>query len=132
MLSIHSFSLPSELVNQLIYLIFTALLAALTSAIGLGLHKFNAYVNARIGPANLDYLKGLSATIVRALEQSPAYRDFDGTQKKEAAILQLVELAAKYGIPVSQETISSLIEEEVQRMNAEVSDLGPFTPLPAS
>ena len=123
------FNLPPELVNQLIFVVFTAALTALTTLVSLGLHKLNAWADAQMGVKNFDFLKQVAATVVRAIEQSPAFQDFDPAKKKEAAILQLVELAEKYGIPVEPETIDKLIEEAVQRMNSDLGDLS-IEPLP--
>jgi len=115
--------------NQLILALMTLVLTALTGFAAVGAHKLDAYFKSKLGSTNYDFLKSLAATVVRALEQSPAYKDFDGAKKKEAAIIQIVALANQYGIPVTTETIDRLVEEEVQRMNDSLGDLA-AKPLP--
>ncbi len=121
--------LPPEMVNQLVLTVATLLLTALTGLASLAIHKVDIYFKSKMGAENYDFMKSLAATVVRALEQSPAYKDFDGAKKKEAAIMQLVQLANRYGIPLAADTIERIVEEEVQRMNSELKDI-PFEPLP--
>lgn len=79
-----------------------------------------SYMDTKIGTEKLAALKGIAATAVRALAQSPVYELLDGAKKKEQAILMIQRLAASYGLQVTYEEIDSLIEEAVQRMKSEL------------
>ncbi len=121
--------LPPEVTSQLLTIIM-GIIGALAVAIARPLiAKCSAYLEVKLGAENYVYAKDLTATIVKALEQSPAYKNFDGEAKKNAAIAQLVEAFGKYNIELDPNTIDKLIEEAVQGMNAE---LKPFEgqPLP--
>ena len=121
--------LPPEVTTQLL-MILVGIIGAAAVAIA---HPFiahaNAYLEAKLGAENYSYAKDFVATIVKALEQSPAYQHFDGAAKKEAAIQQIVEYCQKVGVELDPVTIDRLIEEAVQGMN---SELAPFEgkPLP--
>ncbi len=123
------FPVPPEVTTQLVQ-ILAGIIGALAVAIAAPvIKKVNSYLEVKLGAENYDYAKRLTATVVKALEQSPAYQNFDGAAKKEAAIHQLVEYFARYNILLDPETIDKLIEEAVQGMN---SELTPFeaAPLP--
>ncbi len=123
------FPIPAEVTTQLLQIV-AGILGALAVALAAPfIKKANTYLEVKLGAENYDYAKRLTATVVKALEQSPAYQNFDGSAKKEAAIHQLVEYFAKYNILLDPETIDKLIEEAVQGMN---SELAPFEaePLP--
>lgn len=125
------FHLPPEVTSQLLTIVM-GIIGTLAIAIARPfIVKANAYIEAKLGVENYTYAKDLTATIVKALEQSPAYKNWDGEAKKNAAIAQLVEAFGKYGIELDPKTIDQLIEEAVQGMNAE---LKPFEgqPLPMS
>lgn len=118
--------------NPTSYILSTLLQALLplllTALVGIGsyyLHQFNAYMSTKAGADHWNFLKSLAATVVAALEQSPAYRDWDGSKKKEAAMMQLIQLAAKYGITIGSEQLSNLIEEAVQLMKVDLGDIAP-------
>ncbi len=113
--------LPPEITSQLLTILM-GIIGALAIAIARPfITRANAYLEAKLGAENYKYAKDFTTTVVKALEQSPAYKNFDGSAKKEAAIAQIVEYCQKYGVELDPTTIDRLIEEAVQGMNAEVS-----------
>ncbi len=121
--------IPVELTTQLLQVV-AGILGMLAVALARPvIASVNSYLSVKLGSENYSYAKNLACTVVRALEQSPAYKNFDGTAKKEAAIQQLVALFAEQNIGIDPSTIDKLIEEAVQGMN---SELAPFhgEPLP--
>jgi len=120
-------------VNTQVSLALSTLLQAvlpllLATIVGIGsfyLHKLNTYLSGKAGADNWNFLKSLTGTVVSALEQSPAYQSWDGTKKKEAAMMQIIQLAAKYGIVITSDEISNLVEEAVQLMKVDLGDLAP-------
>jgi hypothetical protein len=115
--------IPPEVVNQLLLTLASILGAAAVALTAPFIRKASSYLEVKLGAENYRYAKDLAATIVRALEQSPAWKSFDSVAKKEAAIQQLVHYFAQYGIELSPDTIDQLIEEAVQEMNAELDPL---------
>ena len=86
-----------------------------------------AYLESRIGVQAYDQLKTYASTIVRSLEQTPAYQTFAGDQKKEIAINYLSNYAVKLGLEnLPNGYISDIVEEAVQIMNTELSKIDVF------
>ena len=121
--------LSSELIQRLIEVIVLVII----SIIGFGLKKLLAYaetyLDTKIGKGRADLLKDFAGTIVRALEQSPAYKDWDGAQKKERALVAIADYADDHDIPVDGLFLDHVIEEAVKMMKDQQSpllDIGDF------
>lgn len=80
-------------------------------------------VKAEMGEANFMLARETVKMIVRAIEQSPAYTEWDGAQKKQKAIMSVANWFDSKGLPVTSELIDGLIESAVQEMNAEIMPL---------
>ena len=59
----------------------------------------------------------LAETIVRSLEQDPAWNEFSGAEKKQRALMELSAWFESQQIDVDIETLSMLVEAAVQKMN---------------
>lgn len=75
----------------------------------------------KIGSTQFALWRDTAELIVRSIEQSPAYVEFTGPEKKQRAMMSLSAWFEGRGIPVTVELIDSLIEAAVQQMNAEIS-----------
>ena len=82
-----------------------------------------AWLDEKIGKSKVDSFKSYARTTVRALEQSPAYRDWDGANKKEMGLVLLSNYAQAHGIPVDQQFCDHVLEEAVQIMKQQQSPL---------
>jgi hypothetical protein len=111
--------LVTNLFDALIVALAGVLVFALKQGIGLGME----YLKMKLGLDQLNLLKQQAAAIVRWLEQSPIFKDFDGPAKKERAIIEFVQWANAHGLPVTHDEIEKLIEEAVQMMNAEIGPI---------
>jgi hypothetical protein len=79
-----------------------------------------SYVESKIGGNQLASLKGYAQTVVRSLEQSPIYTNFDGSKKKELAILDVTQYCKNHNLPFGYTAVDKVIEEAVQIMNVEL------------
>ena len=90
------------------------------------------YLRAKLGESGFQQLRGYADVVVKMLEQSPAFQNFDGAKKKELAILSIIQYAEKNNLPIDRELIEKVIEAAVQEMNAskiEWNFIGGETPL---
>ena len=62
-------------------------------------------VKAEMGEANFMLARETVKMIVRAIEQSPAYTEWDGAQKKQKAIMSVANWFDSKGLPVTSELI---------------------------
>lgn len=107
------------------------LVAALISAFGsvmIALAAFGAtlakqYVASKTNEASFAFLKSQAATAVKWLEQSPAFTGEEGAKKKEAAVMLILQVADKAGIPMTHELADKLIEEAVFDMKERADKL---------
>ena len=113
----------AELVRNLI----EAVALVMISLLGFGARRLvvigEQYLNAKIGVSKTEMLKGYALTVVRALEQSPAYREWDGAKKKEMGLVALQNYAQQHGIPADAIFFSHVIEEAVKLMKEQQSPL---------
>jgi curli biogenesis system outer membrane secretion channel CsgG len=97
------------------------MVAALVSAFGsvlIALAAYGAtlarqYVASKTSETSFAFLKAQAATAVKWLEQSPAFTGAEGAQKKETAVVLIMQIAEKAGIPMTTELADQLIEEAV-------------------
>ena len=91
------------------------------------------YLRQKLGLERLLEMKEIAQTVVRTLQQMPVFEALDPAQKKEMALVALVQYAEGHNIPVDRPLIDKLIEEAVQIMKAELPKiegelLDTFTP----
>lgn len=77
------------------------------------------YVEAKVGTEEMLKLKSWATTVVRALAQSPVFEKLTGAEKKELAIIQMMQFAERMKIDLSYEQADRFIEEAVQVMKSE-------------
>ncbi len=118
-----------ELIQKLIEIVALVII----SILGYGMKKLvtmgEAYLDAKLGTSKVDLLKGFALTVVRALEQSPVYQNWDGAQKKENALVALASFAQKNDIPVDDAFLDHVLEEAVNVMKSQQTpllDVGDF------
>lgn len=111
---------------------------AATAVVGLAVQLIIAiatlvipWIRQKMGETQFRLARDTATMIVRAIEQSPAYTEWDGAKKKQRAIMSMANWFESKGIPVTAELIDGLIESAVQEMNAEISPLFETTPLQA-
>ena len=80
-------------------------------------------IKVKMGESEFALARETANMIVRAIEQSPAYREWDGTGKKHKAVMQLANWFESRQIPVTAELLDGLIESAVQQMNFEIAPL---------
>ena len=118
-----------ELLQKLIEVVALVVI----SVLGYGLKKLvtigEVYLDAKLGASKMDMLKGFATTVVRALEQSPAYAQWDGAKKKENALVAIANFAEKNNIPVDNAFLDHVLEEAVSVMKSQQTpllDVGDF------
>ena len=118
-----------ELVQKLIEIVFLIVV----SILGYGAKKLvsmgETYLDAKLGAANFGLLKSFATTVVRGIEQSPAYKTWDGAKKKETAMVAIADFADDHGIPVDDAFLDHVLEEAVKEMKDQQTpllDIGDF------
>jgi len=106
------------LISALILCVVGVLSYSLKKAVDVGI----TYIQAKLGASQMQLFRDMASTVVRNLQQNPAFKDLEGSLKKERAILEMTDYAGKIGLPVDHSFVDKLIEEAVQIMNTE---LGP-------
>jgi hypothetical protein len=97
--------------------VVTAVVSITGLLISLGVNKVTTYLKSKMDPNELSLMKGTATTIVKNLEQSPAFQKLDGPAKKEQAILDFTNWANKNGASVTPAFVDALIEEAVADFN---------------
>jgi hypothetical protein len=111
-----------EIYRQLVIAVVLAIVSLLSFA-ARGLIQVGVnYLQVKLGNAKFDQVKQRALTIVRYLEQSPVYQDFDGAKKKELAMIDLTNFAEKFNIPVTHEDLDKLSEEAVRIVKKEIGE----------
>lgn len=82
-----------------------------------------AYLKSKLGQTEFDRLKGYAGIVVKAVEQSPVYKDFAGDKKKELVKVAILQWAQANHLPVDEAMIDKFIEAAVQEMNSQVSSI---------
>jgi hypothetical protein len=109
------------LISALILAVIGSLSYFLKQAADMGI----ALMKAKLSASNVEMFRAMAQTVVRSMEQNPAFKDLTGTLKKENCIVALTDYAEKIGLPVDHPFIDKIIEEAVQIMNSELgADLG--------
>jgi hypothetical protein len=98
-----------EMVTALVSAFGSVLIAL--AAYGATLAK--QYVASKTSETGFAFLKAQAATAVKWLEQSPAFTGAEGAKKKEAAVVYIMSIAEKTGIPMTHELADKLVEEAV-------------------
>lgn len=81
------------------------------------------YLKSRIGQANYDRVRYYVEMAVKAIEQTPMYKDFDGAKKKELAKIAVVQWAQEHGLPIDEALFDKFIEAAVLEMNSQMDKI---------
>jgi len=141
--------------TQLIQLAMTLLVMIVVVIAGVGLKALNTFMDVKIGAAKWDDLKGRANITVAWLAQAPAAENWENPQKKQYALVDLLQYAEKAGIQVlenaaqiavgkiglqvSHEDIDKIVEEAYVGIKNQIAPLysedmvaGPVTSLAGS
>ena len=112
--------------DQYIQPLISALIVCLVGVISYTLKKGAdagiAYVTAKLSATNVQLFRDMASTVVRSMEQNPAFKDLEGSLKKERSIIALTDYAKQIGLPVDAPFVDKMIEEAVQIMNSELGE----------
>jgi LL-H family phage holin len=114
--------LQDFLTPQLVGTLISALLAVFTALAAYGTTLLKMYLRSKMSVSEWDFMKSQASTAVKWLEQSPAFSGQEGAKKKEIAVMYMLDIAQKAGIPMSHEVADKLIEEAVHDMKSTVTD----------
>ncbi len=108
------------ILSQIAVLVFALVFAFAVIA----MKPLYALINANAKSAVYDFLKAHAATYVSDLAKSPQWENLSGSEKKQRAILWLVELARKYNYELDEALAGKLVEEAyigIKRIVAEAN-----------
>lgn len=115
--------------DYLQYLLYAVVIVLLVAA-GWGgkalLKIAETFLKNRIGAQNFEMLKNFATVAVRAIEQSPEFKELVGKDKKSIAATMIVDFADANSLPISIDLVECLIEAAVQVMNGEKPDFAEF------
>lgn len=113
----------TDLLQQLILAVSLAIVSlvfwALRELITVGI----AYLRAKLGQTNYERLRQFASTSVKAVEQSPIYKDFTGDKKKELVKVAVLQFAEAHALPIDEALFDKFIEAAVQEMNGQISKI---------
>ncbi len=123
------FTVPTAVQVILVTMFFSAAIRLLFK----GLKLAGDYVAAKIPADKLAMLKSKALTVVKSLEQAPRFASYEGFDKKEYAVLYVINQAEKMGFEIMEdgvaagatalglslthEDIDHIVEEAVKDMN---------------
>jgi hypothetical protein len=112
-----------EILSQLILAVALAIVSlvfwALRELIKVGIE----YLKSKIGQTNYERLRAYAAMSVKAIEQSPVYKDFTGDKKKELVKVAVLQFAKEHNLPVDDALYDKFIEAAVQEMNSQMGKI---------
>lgn len=112
------------MLEELLPQLLQALILVVVSVLGVALRQVAMiaieYFRQRIGADRTEVVMGFVRTAVRAIEQSPEFRDLDGAGKMEQVLIRTSAFLGERGISASPEFLRLVAEEAVQVMKAEL------------
>ncbi len=78
------------------------------------------YLKSQVGQTEFDRLEGYASVAVKAVEQSPVYKDFTGDKKKELVKVAISQFAKEHNLPIDDALADKFIESAVQEMNSQM------------
>jgi hypothetical protein len=106
------------LISALILCVVGVLSYSSKKAVDIGI----TYMQSKLGASQMQLFRDMASTVVRNLQQNPAFKDLEGSLKKERAIVEMTDYAGKIGLPVDTSFVGKVIEEAVQIMNSELGE----------
>ena len=101
----------AEFTNLVLVPVLIILIGVVTFLTAKALPAVNEYLRTKVGAAIYDGLKARVLTFVSALAQDPAWSSYEGSEKKQRAILWLVDYAEDIGVPLPEALAEKLVEE---------------------
>jgi hypothetical protein len=108
---------------EMVAMLISAFGSVLIALAAYGATLAKQYVASKTSETSFAFLKAQAATAVKWLEQSPAFTGAEGARKKEAAVVFIMQIADKAGIPMTHELADRLIEEAVFDMKQRADNL---------
>jgi len=113
----------SEILQQLILAVSLAIVSLVFWAIRELVKVGIAYLRAKLGQTNYERLRQYADMAVKAIEQTPIYKDFAGEKKKELARVAVVQFAQKHNLPIDEALFDKFIEAAVKEMNSQIGQI---------
>lgn len=115
--------MSTEILQQLILAVSLAIVSlvfwTLRELVKVGI----AYLQSKLGQTNYDRLREYAGMAVKAIEQSPVYKDFTGDKKKELVKVAVLQFAQLHKLPVDEALVDQFIEAGVNEMNSQMSQI---------
>ncbi len=112
-----------EILQQLILAVALAIVSLVFWALREFIKVGIAYLKSKLGETEYNRVRGYAADVVKFLEQSPVYTNFDGEKKKELAKVAVVQWAQQHNLPIDDALFDKFIEAAVQEMNSQVGQI---------
>ncbi len=113
-----------QLVAAVVLAIVSILAFLLKGLVQIGIN----YLQNKLGQTNFQLLQGFVGATVAFLEQSPAFQNLVGEEKKQRAIAEIVKFCEDHKLPIDDALIDKLIEQAVFQFK---KDFTPSTALPS-
>lgn len=110
----------SLVLPPVVTILATAIVGLITQVIVAVAKYYIPLLQEKIGNEQFTLWKETASLIVRSIEQSPAFIEFNSEDKKHRAMMELSNWFENRGIPVTVDLIDKLIEAAVQEMNSEI------------
>jgi hypothetical protein len=110
-----------ELLGQIYQGVATLLALVAVYAIRIGIIEGRKFLEMKFDGERLDFLKEHAMSVVRYLEQTGVLGELTGDDKKARALAWLHSILEEKGVKVDFDEMDRLIEEAVQKMNAELA-----------
>ncbi len=112
-----------DILSQLILAVALAIVSlvfwALREFISVGI----VYLRSKLGQTNYERLREYAGMAVKAIEQSPVYKDFTGDKKKELVKVAVLQFAQEHKLPIDDALFDKFIEAGVHEMNSQMSQI---------
>lgn len=99
--------------ETLIQWITLGIMSTFTALISLSYKQIVAFAKAKIHSGIFDFLRKWAHTYVTALMQDPTLKGLASEEKKQMAMIWLINKAEQYGIKLSTDEASKIIEQAV-------------------
>ncbi len=113
----------TEILQQLILAVSLAIVSLVFWAIRELVKVGIAYLRSKLGQTNYERLREYAGMAVKAIEQSPVYKDFTGDKKKELVKVAVLQFAQQHSLPIDDALFDKFIEAAVHEMNSQIGQI---------
>ena len=113
----------TEIYQQILLAVVLGIVSLLSFALQQLIVVGITYLRTRLGQAEYERVLDYARMTVKALEQTPVYKDFTGDKKKELARVAVVQFAKEHHLPIDEALFDKFIEAAVKEMNAQISNI---------